>query len=57
MKSPKPEIPTYSMPLADLLEVLGATRRSSERPPRAKRDRRPPREPITPPDEQPESDA
>ncbi len=56
MKTPKPEIPTYSMPLADLLDLLG-TRRTSERPPRAKRDRRPPPAPVSPPDEQPDSDA
>ena len=56
MKSPKPEIPTYTMPLADLLDVLGATRRAIEPPVRAKRDRRAPPVPVTAPDEQPESD-
>jgi hypothetical protein len=55
MKSPKPEIPTYSMPLADLLDLLG-TRRTSERPSRTKRDRRPPPVPLTPPDDQRESE-
>jgi hypothetical protein len=57
MKSPKPEISTYTMPLAELLDLLGTTRRTTERPPRSRRDRRPPPAPVTPPDEQPKTDA
>ena len=56
MKTPKPEIPTYTMPLADLLDLLGATRRTIEPPRRTKRDRRPPPAPVSPPDDQPDSD-
>lgn len=56
MKTPKLESPTYTMPLAELLDLLGATRRTVEPPRRPKRDRRPPPAPVSPADDQSESD-
>ena len=38
MESPKPE-KTYTMPLDELLELLGATRKTTERPARSARKR------------------
>lgn len=57
MNTPKPETPIYTMPVDELLDVLGATRRTTPRRTKTKGERRrQPRTPVTPPREQPKTD-